>query len=159
MNIQKLFEEFKTKHGREPEAWELSTHEARCGTNKCPLYCNHPNYSKWEVMPSDPEKKCSMNKPDRKRIGEFFKLKNKGLTEREFNRQKAWANLPESEKERRIAVLKKNSPFVKQKQKRHIITQLNDYSSQIALQTGKKDATATPGGVMSGVQMTLEEEK
>lgn len=157
MNIPKLVEEFKTKHGREPQPWEISTHQNKCGNNRCPLYFNHPDYLKWEVMPSDPNKKCSMNKTDRKRVGKFFKLKNLGLTERELSYHNRWADLPESVKQERIAKLKKNSPFIRLKQKGYGIVPLKRGNFSDTLQTGSKNATATPGERVKGVQMILSE--
>lgn len=73
---------FKKKFGFEPQAFELCPRFEICSCNSCPLDLNYPQI---KSLPEDPEIKCKISKPIRKEIGEFFKLKLAGLTEREFS--------------------------------------------------------------------------
>ena len=66
-----------------------------CSCNKCPL---DPDLSERVVLKG--EDKCKAQKPTRERIGKKHpnSLPYKGLTKREYDGRKRWANLPSDKK-------------------------------------------------------------
>ena len=94
-----------------------------CNCNKCIL---NKDYKKLEVKPEDKTKKCKCPKTIRKQIGEFFKLKNGGLNDREISGAKRWAELSDEERESKTKILTQNSPFVKLKTKGYGISRVKN---------------------------------
>lgn len=68
-----------------------------CSINSCPL---HPAYPDIYTDPEDQDKKCTMAKSIRVRIGSQYPdvLSYQGMTKREYAGQNAWNNLDESKR-------------------------------------------------------------
>jgi hypothetical protein len=73
---------------------ELCPRFEKCGVNVCPL---HKNYKKLLASEEDQEKKCTLPKSIRKRLGSS--LAWKGLTEREIAGSKRYDNLSPEQKQ------------------------------------------------------------
>ena len=99
--------------GHKKDYSKLQSHEAcprfsHCEKNKCPL---HKNFYKLKSFMDDPDgKRCDLAKNIRKRTAKIYNLSWQGLTEKELSARRKWDNLSQKEKDRRIALLKKNSP-------------------------------------------------
>jgi hypothetical protein len=110
MKVEKRIELFIKREKFQPQAFEVCPKYEHCNVNKCPL---HYHYKKLELMPDDKEQKCKLPKTIRKEIGIYFKLHNKGLTEREYGGYTRWENMSESEREVKKQKLRESSPFVR----------------------------------------------
>jgi len=121
MKVERRIELFEKKFGYEPEAFEICPKFEKCSCNKCPL---HKKFNELKSESSDPEIKCKLPKRVRSEIGTYFKLKNKGLKFRELSAMKKWEEMPEKEKQERIAKLKQNSPITRLKSKGYAIVRV-----------------------------------
>ena len=121
MKIERRIDLAKKKYGIEPTAEMLCPKWDSCCSNICFL---DSKIHLRTADSSDPQTKCKLPKGLRKQIGEFFKLKNKGLKPREISAMKKWAEMPEDIKKKKIANLKQNSPFVRLKSKGYKIARV-----------------------------------
>ena len=92
-----------------------------CQINRCPL---SRNFEKLKNFPSDPafinKEKCT-SKNIRKEIGKAFGLKYGGMTTREFNGAKRWAEMNEEDKKTAVNKLKQISPIARLSEKGYTI--------------------------------------
>jgi hypothetical protein len=86
------------------ELFEDCPRFAKCSVNNCPLSSKYPNEF---LSLEDKEKKCSMPKSRRARIGGNSQLKYKGLTVREFTGLDSWNSKTSEEQVKIKAELKK----------------------------------------------------
>ena len=89
-----------------------------CSTNKCPL---HRNYKKLIDFNEDKLlngwKKCRAEKPVRIKIGTAFKLRNKGLRERELASLKQWEAMTQEEREAKKQIFWENIPAMNKRRR------------------------------------------
>ena len=83
-----------------------------CSVNGCPL---DPEPAGRVSLPEDPEPRCKARISTRVEIGTKYHLPNKGMTERELRRDERsrrtrawWDSLPEEERQRHAARLKRS---------------------------------------------------
>ena len=98
----------------------------KCFCNACPL---HEDYHKTLFnLPMDKSvwgwRKCRTSKSVRKKIGEAFKLINRGLTEKELAGLKIWESMSSEQQQAKKEEMKKNSPFSQLKSKGYAITRV-----------------------------------
>lgn len=77
-----------------------------CSVNNCPL---HPSYPGLFIDEEDKEKKCTLRKSTRFKIGSKYPdvIKYQGLTTREWSARKTYDNLTDEEKEKMVERIKK----------------------------------------------------
>jgi hypothetical protein len=99
------------KEEREMKPYNQCPHFEECGVNHCPL---DPKAVIRISLPDDTETECKARISTRKEIALEYGLLNKGMTEKEIKRERRskakkawWASLPEEEKQRRLANLKR----------------------------------------------------
>lgn len=132
---------FKRKFGFEPEAPEVCPRFEGCAVNRCPL---HEDYLKLESRPEDKEQRCKVAKAIRKPIGVYFKLKNKGLKERELSGLKRWENLSEEEKRVIRERMKKTSLILRLSKKGYGMSRVKPKQSSITLTKELKTPITPP---------------
>jgi hypothetical protein len=81
-----------------PEPFQACPRFARCAVNYCPL---DPQQDRRQPHPADKEKRCTLPKSIRARIGADYPgtLARGGLTPKEFSAAQVWANLPAAERQ------------------------------------------------------------
>jgi hypothetical protein len=78
---------------------------ARCSVNRCPL---HPAYPDLDTADGDAEKRCTLGKAPRLRLGAG--LRYEGLTVTEWKYRKNWLARTPEQKAKTLAGLQKRSP-------------------------------------------------
>ena len=143
MKVQDRINLFIKKFGFQPEAFEVCPRFERCSVNLCPLDSNMKLRTYAE---EDQEKKCLCPKAIRKPIGLFFKLKNKGLKEREIAGLRIWENMTPEEREAKKEKLRKSSLIIRLSKKGYGINKVKGKQSPVTLANEVKTLVATPGG-------------
>ena len=108
-----------------------------CGICKCPL---SRNYEKLQNDSSDPatknKEKCT-SRNIRKEIGKAFGLKYGGMTTREFNGAKRWADMTPEAREKAVGKLQQISPIARLSAKGYTICPKKRDNSQTHRQNAK----------------------
>lgn len=112
-----------------------------CVCNACPL---HPDYHKTLFdLPEDKQvwgwRKCRATKPTRRRIGEAFKLKNRGMTDKEIVGIRKWESMTPEQQQAKREIMSKNSPFARLKSKGYAVVRVKREGSDITISNKEKN--------------------
>jgi len=133
---------FLKKFGFNPEPYHLCPKfDNGCAVNLCPL---DPKIKLRTFSEFDQQKKCKMEKSIRKEIGTHFKLKNKGLTEREVAGQKRWDSMTPEQQQAKALNLKQTSLFYRLSQKGYKIIPKDKSSLPKALSNELESPSLSP---------------
>lgn len=120
------------------QAWEECPRADFCNINKCIL---HLDFERLENSLDDwamkNKQKC-IPKSIRVRIAEKWKLASGGLTSREREAGKRWAEMPESEKQARISKLQEASPISRLSAKGYAISRRKQDDPSLHIETEQK---------------------